>query len=88
VLPHRLRAPFARLPDVIQYQLVREPQRLVIRVVLRADASAETPARVTAEIKAALEHAGAIAPVIETEQVAEIEREPSGAKLKLVKSAG
>jgi len=86
VLPHRLRAPFAQLPDVIQYQLVREPQRLVIRVVLRAGASAEIPAQVTARIKAALEHAGAIAPVIETEQVAEIEREPGGAKLKLVKS--
>jgi hypothetical protein len=35
-----------------------------------------------AGVKAALEHAGAIAPVIETEQVAEIEREPGGAKLK------
>jgi phenylacetate-CoA ligase len=85
VLPNALRAPFAPLPDVIQYQIVREPQRIAVRVVLRPDASSETPARVLSGIRRALEDAGATAPPVEIEQVAEIEREPGGAKLKLVK---
>ena len=38
VLPHVLRAPFAQLPDALQYQIVHEPRRLVIRVVLRPGA--------------------------------------------------
>jgi phenylacetate-coenzyme A ligase PaaK-like adenylate-forming protein len=86
ILPHRLRALFAPLADVTQYQIVHEPQRLLIRLVLRPDASSDTPARIIAGIRAALQDAGAIAPPIETEQVAEIEREPGGAKLKLVKT--
>jgi phenylacetate-coenzyme A ligase PaaK-like adenylate-forming protein len=88
VLPHRLRAPFAQLPDVVQYQIVREPRRLSIRLVLRAGASAETPDRVRAGIRAALEEAGAMPPPIEVEQVAAIEREPGSAKVKLIKSVG
>jgi hypothetical protein len=76
------------LPDVIQYQIVREPQRLSLRLVLRAGASAETPDRVRAGIRAALEEAGAMPPPIEVEQVAAIEREPGSAKLKLIKSVG
>jgi phenylacetate-coenzyme A ligase PaaK-like adenylate-forming protein len=88
VLPNNLRAPFAPLPDVIQYQIVREPDRIAVRVVLRPDASSETPARVLSGIRRALEDAGATAPPVEIEQVAEIEREPGGAKLKLVKSVG
>jgi phenylacetate-coenzyme A ligase PaaK-like adenylate-forming protein len=86
VLPNRLRAPFAQLPDVIQYQLVREPNRIVARIVLRPHASSDTPSRVAAGIRAALEDAGAVAPAIEITQVAEIEREGGGAKLKLIKS--
>jgi phenylacetate-CoA ligase len=88
VLPHRLRAPFAQLGDVLEYQIVREPQRLVVRLVLRPDAATETPVRVCAGIRAALDDAGAMAPPIEIEQVSEIGREPGGAKLKLVKSIG
>jgi phenylacetate-coenzyme A ligase PaaK-like adenylate-forming protein len=88
VLPQRLRAPFAPLADVIQYQIVHEPHRLLIRLVLRPDACSDTPTRIIAGIRAALKDAGAIAPAIETEQVAEIEREPGGAKLKLVKTTG
>jgi phenylacetate-CoA ligase len=88
VLPSPLRAPFAQLADVIQYQLVREPNRIVARLVLRTDASSETPSRVAAGIRAALEDAGAVVPAIEITQVAEIEREPGGAKLKLIKSIG
>lgn len=86
VLPHRLRAPFARLPEVTQYQIVREPRRLVIRVVLRAEASADTPVRISAGVRAALEEAGAVPPPIEVEPVSAIEREPGGAKIKLIKS--
>jgi phenylacetate-CoA ligase len=86
VLPYRLRAPFVHLPDVLQYQVVLEERRLAIRVVLRPEFSAETPARIEAGVRAALEAADAIPPPIEVEPVAEIEREPGGAKLKLVKS--
>lgn len=86
VLPHRLRAPFAQLADVIQYQIVQERRRLSIRVVLRGGASVETPGRIRAGVQAALEDAGAIPPPIEVEQVAAIEREPGSAKVKLIKS--
>jgi phenylacetate-coenzyme A ligase PaaK-like adenylate-forming protein len=88
VLPYRLRAPFAPLRDVTQYQIIREPQRLLIRLVLRPDASTDTARRVAVGIRAALQEAGAIAPPIDVEPVAEIEREPGGAKLKLVKTVG
>jgi phenylacetate-coenzyme A ligase PaaK-like adenylate-forming protein len=86
VLPHRLRVPFARLPEVTQYQIVREPGRLMIRVVLDARASVETPVRISAGIRAALEEAGAIPPLIEVEPVSAIEREAGSAKIKLIKS--
>jgi phenylacetate-CoA ligase len=86
VLPHHLRAPFASLPGVLQYQIVHEPRRLVLRVVLHPCAGAETQERVVAGVNAALEAAGAVVPPLEVEVVSEIEREPGGAKLKLVKS--
>jgi phenylacetate-coenzyme A ligase PaaK-like adenylate-forming protein len=86
VLPHRLRLPFARLPDVTQYQIVREPRRLVIRVVLAAGASAETSARMASGVRAAIEEAGAVPPRIHVEPVSAIEREPGSAKVKLIKS--
>jgi phenylacetate-CoA ligase len=84
VLPYRLRAPFAQLPDVLQYQIVLEERRLAVRIVLRPAASAETPARVAHRLRAALEAAGALPPPIEVEPVAAIERDPGSAKLKLV----
>jgi phenylacetate-coenzyme A ligase PaaK-like adenylate-forming protein len=87
VLPYRLRAPFTDLPDVVQYQLVLESRRLAVRVVLRPGASGETPVRVAAGVRAAVEAAGAIAPAIEVEPVAAIEREPGSAKVKVVKTA-
>jgi phenylacetate-coenzyme A ligase PaaK-like adenylate-forming protein len=88
VLPHRLRLPFARLPDVTQYQIVRDPRRVMIRVVLAAGASVETPARIAAGVRAAIEEAGACPPPIEVEPVSAIEREPGSAKVKLIKSLG
>ena len=86
VLPHRLRAPFIPLSDVLQYQIVEDERRLTVRVVLRPGASDQTTARITDGLRAALADAGALVPPIEIEPVAEIEREPGGAKLKLVKS--
>jgi phenylacetate-coenzyme A ligase PaaK-like adenylate-forming protein len=87
VLPYRLRAAFAQLRDVLGFQIVHEQQRLAVRVVLRPGAARETPELIAAGVRAAIEAAGAIAPPIEVEPVARLEREPGGAKLKLVKSA-
>jgi hypothetical protein len=78
--------PFTQLPDVLQYQVVLEERRLAIVIVLRPDTSRETLERVAAGIRAALQDAGAVPPPIEVEPVDAIEREPRGAKLKLVKT--
>jgi phenylacetate-CoA ligase len=86
VLPHQLRAALGVLPGVVQYQIVQEPQRLVIRLVLAPGAGGEPEQRALAGVNAALQHAGAVAPPLAVEVVGEIEREPGGAKLKLVKS--
>jgi phenylacetate-coenzyme A ligase PaaK-like adenylate-forming protein len=86
VLPHHLRVPFARLSEVTQYQIVREPGRIVIRVVLRPEAPIDTRVRIEAGISQALEDAGAVPPPIEVEPVTTIEREPGSAKIKLIKS--
>ena len=84
--PHRLRVPFAGLLDVVQYQVAQEARRLAIRVVVPPGAPAATIARVAAAVQAAIEESGAVAPPIEVEPVAELEREPGGAKLKVIKS--
>jgi phenylacetate-CoA ligase len=87
VYPHRLRAPFASLPDVLQYQILHGESRLRVRVVLRQAAGPDTPAVVREALRTVVEEAGAVPPAIEVEPVSEIEREPGdGAKLKLVKS--
>ena len=86
VLPYRLRAPFLDLPDVVQYQVVLEPERLAVRIVLRPDASTETVDRVRSGMKGALEAADAITPPIVVETVPEIEREPGSMKVKVVKT--
>jgi phenylacetate-CoA ligase len=86
VLPYRLRAPFLDLPDVVQYQVVLEPKRLAVRIVLRPGASVETVERVRSEMTSALAAAGAIPPPIVVEPVAEIEREPGSMKVKVVKT--
>jgi phenylacetate-CoA ligase len=87
VHPFRLRAPFSELLEVRQYQVVHEPARLLVKVVLRSSAPAGTTARVSDALARELRDAGAVPPPIEVEVVPEIERDPGhGAKFKLVKS--
>jgi phenylacetate-coenzyme A ligase PaaK-like adenylate-forming protein len=82
VLPLRLGAPFARLPEVRQFQIVHEHGALEVRVVLEAAAPTD---RVRAAVAAALEAAGAVVPEIRVTPVEHLEREPgAAAKLKLI----
>ena len=63
------------------------PARLLVRVVLRGSAPADTPARVADDVARELRDAGAVPPPIEVTAVPELGREPGhGAKFKLVKS--
>jgi phenylacetate-CoA ligase len=85
VLPLRIGAPFARLPQVRQFQIVHEPDGLEVRLVLDPEAAPETPATVRALVVRVLEEAGAVPPPVTVTPVAELEREPgAAAKLKLV----
>jgi phenylacetate-coenzyme A ligase PaaK-like adenylate-forming protein len=88
VYPHRLRAPFAALPDVLQYQILHDgAARLRVLVALRAGADRGTPAVVRDALVRVIEETGGVVPALEVEPVSEIEREPGGgAKLKLVRS--
>jgi phenylacetate-coenzyme A ligase PaaK-like adenylate-forming protein len=80
VLPLRLGAPFARLPGVRQFQIVRERGALEVRVVGETDGVAAAVAGVLAD-------AGAVVPEIRVTPVAALEREPgAAAKLKLIVS--
>ena len=88
VHPYRLRSPFSAMLDVRQYQIVREPDGLRVRIVPRASAPADLPDRVRDAIARQLEDAGAAPTRILVEQVDELERDPGhAAKLKLVTSA-
>ncbi|HEY7207037.1 MAG TPA: AMP-binding protein [Gaiellaceae bacterium] len=85
VHPFWLRAPFATLPAVRQYQIVLEPDGLRVRVVLRSDADPGLPGRIESELADRLRQAGAMPPRIDVDQVDSIDREPGhAAKLKLV----
>jgi putative adenylate-forming enzyme len=86
VHPYRLRAPFANLADVRQYQLVRTPGGLQVRVVPQPDAAHDTLDRVGAALAKTLAEAGAAPVPVEVVRVEAIERESGhAAKLKLVK---
>jgi phenylacetate-CoA ligase len=88
VYPFRLRAPFAELLEVRQYQVVHDPEGLHVAVVLREEAPADTPTRVRAALVRQLHDAGAVPPPIEVTPVPELRRDPGhGAKLKLIRSA-
>ena len=87
VLPLRLGAPFAGLPQVRQFQIVHDPGGLEVRLVLGPDAARETPAIVRAAVLRVLEEAGAVPPAVAVTPVAELEREHgAAAKLKLIVS--
>jgi phenylacetate-CoA ligase len=87
VYPFRLRAPFAELLEVRQYQMVHDPAGLHVAVVLREEAPADTAARVRAALARELRDAGAVPPPIEVTPVPELRRDPGhGAKLKLIRS--
>ena len=62
VHPFRLRAPFAELLEVRQYQVVHDPAGLQVRVALRERAPADTPARVREALARELRDAGAVPP--------------------------
>jgi phenylacetate-coenzyme A ligase PaaK-like adenylate-forming protein len=86
VLPYRLGEPFARLPEVRQFQIDWDGVRLLTRVVLRPG---EGPGRVEGELARALRGAGAAPVPITVVPVAELEREPGpAAKLKLIRATG
>jgi phenylacetate-coenzyme A ligase PaaK-like adenylate-forming protein len=88
VHPFRLRAPFASLPAVRQYQVVHDRTGLHVLVVLRPGAGADAGERVRAALAGALEAAGAIPPQITVASVPSIGREPGdAAKYKLIKAA-
>jgi phenylacetate-CoA ligase len=87
VHPFRLRAPFAALPEVRQYQVRHDQVGLHVRLVLRPTAPADTPERVRAALARELAAAGAVPPPIQVIPVAEIPREGGhGAKLKLIQT--
>jgi phenylacetate-coenzyme A ligase PaaK-like adenylate-forming protein len=86
VHPYRLRAPFSRLADVREYQVVHDGERLRVLVVLAAGAPRDTAERVRHALARELEAAGAVPPPIDVEPVAALAREPGAAgKFKLVK---
>ena len=86
VLPHMLRAPFAQLPDALQYQIVHEPRRLVIRVVLRPGGSPQTLTRIATGIRAALARRRRDRAPDRCRAVAESPASRAAQSLKLVKS--
>jgi phenylacetate-CoA ligase len=86
VHPYRLRAPFVRLLDVRQYQVVHRADGLVVRVVVRDSAPRDLPDVVRAALEESVAAAGATVPV-SVEVVERIAGEPgTGAKLRLVRS--
>jgi phenylacetate-coenzyme A ligase PaaK-like adenylate-forming protein len=86
VHPYRLRAPFVRLLDVVQYQIVGRDEELFVRVVPAASAPRSMLEDVRVAVEDALAGAGARLPV-RVEAVDAIVREPGhAAKVKLVLS--
>lgn len=87
--PLRMGAPFARLPEVRQFQIVHDAAGLEIRLVLDPASPADVPERVRAAVTGAIEEAGAVPPAIAVRPVAGLEREPgAAAKLKLIVARG
>jgi phenylacetate-coenzyme A ligase PaaK-like adenylate-forming protein len=86
VHPYLLRAPFATMPEVVQYQIVHRPEALLVRIVPRREAPVDLVERVTASMREAASAAGAAIDV-EVVVVDRIERATGhAAKVKLVLS--
>jgi phenylacetate-coenzyme A ligase PaaK-like adenylate-forming protein len=87
--PHRLRAPFTGLTDVLQYQFQFDGERLLILVVPRPGAAGDLDNRVREATAAVLKEAGVTRVFAEAKVVDSIPREPGGAaKLKQLKLTG
>jgi phenylacetate-coenzyme A ligase PaaK-like adenylate-forming protein len=85
VLPYRLGAPFATLPEVRQFKIVWDGRELRVQVVHSADAAVLE--RVRGALTATLRDAGAAPVPLAVEAVSELAREGGpAAKFKLVES--
>jgi phenylacetate-CoA ligase len=85
VHPYVIHAPFVRLADVRQYQIVREQDGLLVRIVVRPASAPDVAERVRAAVVGGIEAAGALAPSVRVETVSSIAREPGhAAKLKFM----
>jgi phenylacetate-CoA ligase len=88
VHPIHLRGPLTKCPEVVQYQIVQQPDGLDCRIVLRAGGNATGAAeRVERGLREALSAQGAAPLPIRVQPVDAIERESGAAKFKLIKSA-
>jgi phenylacetate-CoA ligase len=86
--PVRVGEPFAAVPDVRQFRVLHDESGIVVRLVLREAAAADTTQRVRSALLAELEASGALPPPLRVEAVAELRREPGPAgKFRVVKSA-
>lgn len=84
--PHRLRAPFAQMEDVLQYQFEWDGRTLLVSFIARDGAPATLADQVRDALRAAIAEGGARGVHVEARRVSSIEREPGGAaKLKQVK---
>jgi phenylacetate-coenzyme A ligase PaaK-like adenylate-forming protein len=89
VHPHSLRAPFATLEEVTQYQFEYDGERLAVAFVPGSHAGAGLVERVRSAITSALEDAGVDGVGVDARAVGAIAREPGGAaKTKQLKLSG
>jgi phenylacetate-coenzyme A ligase PaaK-like adenylate-forming protein len=86
VHPYRLRAPFVKLLEVLQYQVVHRDAGLLVRIVVRDSAKRDLPQHVRSVVEVALARAGAHC-AVDVEVVPAIAREGGhAAKVKLIVS--
>lgn len=71
--------PFAAFPEVVQYQLIHEQDRLVVQIVVRERSPADTPERLRDALLRGLGNAGAVPPPVIVNAVSGIYREPGAA---------
>ncbi len=86
VHPYHLGPPFARFPEVRQYQIRHSDDGLHVRLVLAPDAPRNLVEQLRASLVEALAGAGAVPPPIHVQPVEAITRVGSAAKLTLVET--